>query len=94
MRWVDRVNGNGKPFRQWQDTAKGEKFPEWPSDVCPGCPVCGEEYEPREILINGETRASQRLYLYHDPHRHADYPVSKDRIVEASELRAPREPGE
>ena len=94
MRWVDRVNGNGKPFRQWQDTHKGETPPEWPSEICPGCPICGEEYASQMMMIDGTWKATMRQYVYHDPQRHQDYPVSKDRQVEASELRVPREPGE
>lgn len=95
MQWVDRVNGNGKQFRQWQTTASGERPPDWPTAAQPGCPVCGEEYAHRMLTTQGTWVVSQREHIYHDRERHADYPVAKgDRVVEANDLRVPREPGE
>lgn len=94
MRWVERTNGNGKRFLQWQQTAPGESMPEWPSETQPSCPICGEEYGPQMMTVNKTWVPTARWYIYHDPDRHNDYKGFGERPVEAQDIQAPREPGE
>ena len=91
MRWVERVNGNGLKFMQWQRTAEWETFPEWgPGEAIRGCPICGEQYAGRYMDVAGIWHETTRMYVYHDPARHRDYMST----APVTDLTPPREPGE
>lgn len=91
MLWLDRVNGNGRPFRQWHATRTWETPPEWPSAASPGCPVCGEQYEQRYMEIDGTWKEGKRDAIYHEPQMHKEY--RRDAVDATVELAVPAEPG-
>lgn len=96
VRWVERVNGNGLRFLQWQQTYAKEPSPPWgPGEALAYCPCCGEEYAQRHMDVNGEWHSSVREYVYHDPVRHRDWPgVRSDGERVVTEVKVPREVGE
>lgn len=98
MRWVERVNGNGVRFSQWQQTVADEPTPEWgPGETYTACPCCGAEYEQQYMSADRQWHAGTRWYIYHDPVRHRDWPgirKSSEDGKEPPEVHVPREPGE
>ena len=91
--WMERVNGNGKPFRQWHATQEWETLPPWgPGESLEACPVCGECYGPQYMDVKGQWHDSVRAYIFHDPIMHKGY--KKMGIDATMTLTPPPEPGD